>query len=126
MSVNEPQRQKLKVHSWDAAAGHGVVVDREGCGYPIELSKMGPEFQKFPPVVGEFLEGIVRGPGQVVGIASLGTDRVEFESVGPHPEGNAWAQELGRRLEGGTPQKFGTPDSGKFSHPKDPVKGGVR
>lgn len=52
----------------------------------------------------------------------LSTERIKFDSVGPNPEGDKIAEELGRRLEGGRPQTFGQPDSGRFSHPREKSK----
>jgi len=96
----------------------GVVVDRQGVTYPVTLARLGSEFEVLPPREGEILEGIVLGPGQVTDVTDLKTECFTFESVGVNPDGDAIAEELGRRLEGGRPQKFGNPDSGRFSHPK--------
>jgi hypothetical protein len=118
MSLLDAQRQKLKVKTWDTAAGRGVLIDRTGFGYPVTLAQLGPEFQIAPPNEGEILERVVCGPGEVRDITDPKTERIQFESVGPHPEGSTIAQEIGRRLEGGRPQTFGNPHDGRFSHPK--------
>ncbi len=106
MSLLDAQREKLKVKSWNQDAGHGVVVDRQGFAYPVTLAQLGPEFAIAVPVEGEILEGIVTGPGEVSDMTDPKTERVRFESVGPNPENDAWAQELGRRLIGGKPQSW--------------------
>ena len=51
MSVNDQQRVILRVQTWDAAAGHGVLIDKQGFGYPVTLAQMEPSFQRFPPRV---------------------------------------------------------------------------
>lgn len=122
MSVNDPQRVKLKVQSWDVVAGHGVVVDREGFAYPIELSKLTAEFHVVQPRPGEFLEGIVRGPGEVVSIVSPGLERANFDSAGPNPDGAEIASLRGLALEGGRPQRFGKPHDGRFSDGRETFK----
>jgi len=118
MSINEAQRVKLKVVSWDASAAHGVVCERSGFSYPVTLAQLGPEFKIAPPREGEFLEGVIAGPGQIKDVIDPKTERIEFSSVGPNPDGAAIADEIGRRLQGGTPDtglNGGRPHDGRFS-----------
>jgi len=121
MSIHDPVRVKLRVQIWDVDAGRGVVVEKSGFGYPVTLAQLGPEFKAHPPRVGELLEGVVRGPNTVVDL--MPCERVEFDSRGANPDGDAIASELGRRLEGARPDTGlggGTPDSGRFSRdPRD-------
>jgi hypothetical protein len=122
VGVNDVQRVKLKVKTWDVSTGKGTVVDRAGCEYPIFLSRLGKEFHVVQPRPTEVLEGIVLGPDEVVGLVSVGTERINFESVGANPD-DAIATLRGLALEGGRPQRFGTPDTGRFSNPRDQKDG---
>ncbi len=87
MSIYDPERQLLKVTEWHG--DRGVVVDQTGFAYPIELAKLSDEFQgEYPPKVNEILEGIARGPGDVIGLLRL--ERKQFETVGPSPDIAGW------------------------------------
>jgi hypothetical protein len=123
MSVNDQYaRVLLKVTTWDTDAGHGVVIDKQGFGYPVTLAQLGPEFKSVAPRVGEVLEGTITGPGAVRDIVDPKTERIKFDSVGANPDGEAIASQRGRQLEGGTPDtglRGGKPHDGRFSDGRD-------
>jgi hypothetical protein len=102
MSINDVQRVKLIVDSWDVVDGRGVLCERSGFGYPATIAQMGPYFQQDPPRVGEFVEAVVSSPGEVTDIVPC--ERWNFDSKGANPDGDAIASELGKRLHGGRPE----------------------
>ncbi len=114
MSVNEKMRQKLLVSLWSVERHRGAVKDKHGVEYCVEASDLAEGVQDLQE--GEFAEGIVLGFNKVAELSPTGeflTERKEFESVGASAGVVGWNPH-----RGGIPQKFGTPDSGHFSHPQ--------
>jgi hypothetical protein len=114
MSISEPMRTQYHVISWDRDKQRGYVVDRTGYEFLITRSNLAPECE------GQVAEGdVVSGVAIETTVGDIliekGSnpirERKEFASEGIEPLGS-WAPRTG------TPQKFGTPDSGKYSHPK--------
>jgi hypothetical protein len=112
VSIHEQQRVDLKIVNWTAEEGVGVVIDRQGIRYNVSIKDMAPEFRRadMPIRAGEIVSGVVVDFDRVRGIQS--DQRIEFDTVGPAPTEEGWNPHRG------TPQKFGTPDTGRFSHPK--------
>jgi len=115
MGANDPARVKLRVKEWNLQTGHGIVIDAQGFAYPLTAMQLGPEFSVVPPRPLEVLEGRILGPGQVTDITDPRTERLNFDSTGPNPDGDAIASLRGLALEGGRPQSFGRPHNGRFS-----------
>jgi hypothetical protein len=114
MSVNEQMRMNYHVARWDREKQRGYIIDRTGYEFLVTRANLAPECE------GQLAEGdLVSGVAIETTVGDIliekGSnpirERKEFASEGVEPLGS-WAP------RSGTPQKFGNPDSGKFSHPK--------
>jgi hypothetical protein len=114
MSIQDALRLQFHVVRWDRDKQRGYIIDRSGYEFLITRSNLAPECEgqvsegdvvsgvAFETTVNDIL--IERGSNPI-------RERKEFASEGVEPLGS-WEPLTG------TPQKFGNPDSGKFSHPK--------
>jgi hypothetical protein len=117
--INERERVRFRVISWNPEKQRGIANDRQGCSYPITVESLAPECAG-QVAVGDILSGFL------VDFETLGDliiesgskpiqERKQFDSVGPYSEAaGGWEPR-------GTPDtglRGGKPDSGRFSHPK--------
>jgi hypothetical protein len=88
-----------------------VIVDRQKFQYDIDRTNLAPECEG-QVAVGDLISGIVKDFESIADIlieqgSSPISERKEFSGVGPYGEaGGGWEP------HSGTPQKFGTPDTG--------------
>jgi hypothetical protein len=114
MSISDAQRLNFIVVRSNTQTQRGYITDKTGYEFLITRSNLAPECEghvaegdvvsgvAFETTVNDIL--IERGSNPI-------RERREFASEGVEPVGS-WEPRTG------TPQKFGNPDSGKFSHPK--------
>lgn len=90
MSIHDTQRVPLKIVEWSEEKGTGVVIDKQGIRYNLELKDMAPEFHRkdLPIRVGEVVTGIVVDFDCVRDIVA--DHRVVFDSVGHSPSEEGW------------------------------------
>lgn len=120
-------RQNFTVKDWDNETGVGTLEDPQGCPYRVTRADLDPsldgvlfcsEIVSATPVewnraVDVFVEQTeFRGEGE----------RKEFQSVGPSPDAVGWTPGIPGPGSNVSPSYCpgATPDSGRFSHPRDP------
>lgn len=123
MSINEQMRVQFRVVRWDREAQRGHITDRTGFEFLITRQSLAPECEG-QVAVGDVVSGITNNLTVSDILIEKGShpirERKQFHSEGVEPAGS-WEPRMGQ------PQKFGTPDSGRFSHPRESVKkDGVR
>jgi hypothetical protein len=57
--INERERVRFRVISWNPEKQRGVANDRQGCSYPINVESLAPECEDGQVAIGDILSGFV-------------------------------------------------------------------
>ncbi len=116
--VDNRMRIRFRCVEWDTETQRGCLIDRTKFQYEVSAEDLLPECAGSLDV-GEYVSGTVDGE-RITNILletaprAIGlVERKKFSGAGVYSEAaGGWEPNLGK------PQSFGTPDTGRFSHPR--------
>jgi hypothetical protein len=109
--INERERVRFRVISWNPEKQRGVANDRQGCSYPINVGSLAPECEDGQVAVGDILSGFVvdfetLGDLIIESGSSPIRERNQLDSVGQYSEAKGSWEPRGTphdALSGGRP-----------------------